>query len=142
MLGEQPLGVFDPQNQLRPLLKDAGIEIVDLEDSGLGDFSGKLAIIGPFQTRAQMREGLAGQIMRMADKGVAVVWLPPSGPRREGIMPSFYTVLEGKGAVVVVEPGMVRDLPQNPRAQLNLIRFAELATHPEPSRLPFLRSDQ
>ena len=142
ILGEQPLGVLDPQSQLKPLLKDVGIEVLDLEDSSLGDFPGKLAIIGPFQTRAQMPEGLAGQIKRMAEKGVAVVWLLSPLSRREGIMPSFYGVHEGKGTVVVVEPSLVSDLPQNPRTQLNLIRFAGLATHPEPGRLPFLLSDQ
>jgi hypothetical protein len=142
MLGEQPLGVFDPQNQLRLPLKDAGIEVVDLEDSGLGDFSGKLAIIGPFPAKTPMPEGLAKQIKSLAAKGVAVVCLQPLRPRRERIMPSFYGMHEGKGIVVAVEPSLVCDLPQNPTAQLNLIRFAGLATHPEASRLPFLLSDQ
>ena len=35
LAGEEPLGVLDPQNQLKPLLKAAGVEASDLEDAGL-----------------------------------------------------------------------------------------------------------
>ena len=142
MLGESPLGVLDPNAQLKPLLKDLGVEIFDLEESGFEDFSGKLLIVGPFQAKAQMRDGLAKQLKHVAEKGGAVVWLMPPPLRPEGLLPSFYTVREGKGAVVVVEASLISDLPENPQAQLNLLQFARLALHPEPARLPFLPTDQ
>jgi hypothetical protein len=142
LLGDEPLGVWDPGNQLKTLFKDAGMEVLDLENSGLEDFRGRLAIIGPFGLKTQKPEGLASRIKRLAEKGVAVVWLqPPLGPQKE-ITPSFYQVREAPGSVVIVEAALVSDLPTSPQSQLNLIRFAELAMHPKLSRLPFLSPDQ
>jgi hypothetical protein len=139
LLGEEPLGVFDPQNQLKPLLKAAAVECQDLEDTGLENFHGKLAIIGPFSTRAQMRESHANRSVKaLAQKGAAVVWIQPPPAKRAQLKPSFYTVPEGKGAVVVVQPDLVANLAVSPQAQLNLIQFARVALHPEPAQLPNL----
>ena len=131
LAGEEPLGVLDPQNQLKPLLKAAAVECQDLEETGLEDYHGKLAIIGPFQSRAQMPEGCRNRIKALAEKGVAVVWIQPPPEKRQELKPSFYTVPEGKGAVVVVQAELVANLPENPQAQLNLIHFARLGA---PSR--------
>ena len=136
LAGEQPLGVLDPANQLKPLLKAAAVECQDLEDTGLEDYHGKLAIIGPFKTRAQMQEGLANRVKTLAGKGGGVVWIQPPPEKREGFKPSFYTVREAKGAVVVVQAGLVANLAEHPQAQLNLIALARLALHPEPLQLP------
>ena len=132
------LGVLDANGALKPSLKKNGIEFLDLEEMALEDFSGKLAILGPFQSQAQMREGLAQAIQQIARKGVAVVWIqPPPNPRDE-IQPSFYIVPEGKGAVVVVQPDLVANFAENPKSQLNLIYFCKLALHPVPPALPNL----
>lgn len=136
LIEEEPLGAFDPQNHLKPRLKAAGVEFSDLEDTGFEDFRGKLAIIGPFDSKVQMAEALASQIRKLAAKGVAVVWLLPPPERREPIKPSFYTVTEGNGAVVIVQPSLVLNLSESPQAQLNLIQFGRLALHPEPGRFP------
>ncbi len=79
MAGEKPLGVLDPLNQLKPLLKGLSVDFEDLTDNGLRSFSGKLAIIGPFQSKTQMYEGLADQIQSLARRGTAIVWVqaPP-----------------------------------------------------------------
>jgi hypothetical protein len=139
LVGEDPLGVLDPLNQLKPLLKAADVEYQDLEDSGLENYHGKLAIIGPFRGRAQMPEDLPKRIKALAQKGVAVVWIQqPSEEKRKELKPSFYLVPEIKGAVVVVRADQVTNLAENPIPQLNLIQFACLATHPEPPRLPQL----
>lgn len=138
LFGEDAVGVLDPNGDLKPLLKSNGVGFLDLGEMPLEDFGGKLAIIGPFQSKAQMREGLAQTIQRIARKGVAVVWLrPPTGPK-EGIKPSFYVVPEGKGAVVVVQPELIADLSENPKSQLNLIYFCKLALNPAPAQLPDL----
>jgi hypothetical protein len=139
LAGEEPLGVFDPQNQLKPLLKAAGVECQDLEDTGLEDYHGKLAIIGPFLSKAQMPVEAGDKIKKMAMSGVAVVWVLPPPERRQEAKPSFYTVPEGKGSVVVVQAGLMANLPENPQAQLGLVHFARLALHPEPPRLPYLQ---
>jgi hypothetical protein len=138
LAGDEPLGVFDPQNQLKPLLKAATVEYQDLENSGLEDYPGKLAIIGPFQSKAQIPEEAGNRIKKMAAKGVAVVWMQPPPEKRQALKPSFYTVPEGKGSVVVVQAALIDNLPENPQAQLNLVHFARLALHPELPRLPSL----
>ena len=138
MAGDEPLGIFDPQNQLKPLLKDLKIDFVNLENSGLENFSGKLAIIGPFQSKTKMREGLASQVRAIAKKGVAIVWIQPPPEKREKLAPSFYSVPEGTNAVVVVQPELVANLVDSPQAQLNLIYFCKLALQPLPPALPDL----
>jgi hypothetical protein len=135
LAGEGILGVLDPQNQLKPLLQAAAVEYQDLEDTGLENYHGKLALIGPFQSEAQMRESLKGRVKALARKGVAVVWIQPPPTERQELNPSFYTVPEGKGAVVVVLADLVANLPEKPQAQLNLIQLARLALNPKPPRL-------
>lgn len=132
------LGVLDANDALKPSLKKIGIGFLDLEEMALEDFSGKLAIIGPFQLQTQMREGLAQVIQRIARKGAAVVWIQPPPDSNDEITPSFYVVPEGKGAVVIVQPDLVADFSENPKSQLNLIYFCKLALHPAPLPLPNL----
>lgn len=136
LAGDEALGIFDPQNQLKPLLKNLKLSFTDLENSGLEYFSGRLAIIGPFQSQAKMREGLAGQIQSLAKKGVAIVWIQPPPEKRNKLAPSFYSVPESTNTVVLVQPELVANLADKPQAQLNLIYFCKLALQPEPLRLP------
>ncbi len=136
--GDEALGIFDPQNQLKPLLKNLKIDFVNLGNSDLEIFSGKLAIIGPFQSRAQMRDGLANQIKALTKKSASVVWLQPPRTRDEKLLPSFYCVSESTNVVVVVQPELVDDLLGNPQSQLNLIYFCHLALNPQPLTLPGL----
>jgi hypothetical protein len=139
LAGEEPLGVFDPGNELKPLLKALKVDFLELEQAGLGVLSGRLAIVGPFQPQAQMPEGLANRIQTSARKGVAVVWIQPPPPQRlQTIKPSFYTVQEGKGAVVIVQASLVAHLAERPEAQWNLLQFARMALRPEPVSLPYL----
>jgi hypothetical protein len=133
------LGVFDPQNELKPLLKNLNVDFVDLGNSELEHFPGKLAILGPFASRAQVPDGLAKRIKILAKKGVAVVWfLPPDSS--ETPQPSFYLVPEGAGVVVVALPALISDLAVNPKSQLNLLHFCSLALRPRFLTLPDLSS--
>jgi hypothetical protein len=138
LAGDEPLGVFDPQNQLKPLLKNLKLEFTDLEKSGLGNFSGRLAIIGPFESPAQMRNGLAGLLPALVKKDAAVVWIQPPPARGGKLIPSFYSVLENTNTVVIVQPEWVADLADNPQSQHNLIYFCRQALHPQPLTLPGL----
>jgi hypothetical protein len=140
LAGKEAVGVYDPQNQLKPLLRAVGVDFSDLEDQSLERFAGKLVIVGPFESKTQMPEWLPGSIQAAARKGAGVVWiLPPLEPRGD-IKPSFYTVLQGKGAVVVVQAGVIDDLPENPQAQLDLVQLCRRAVKPHPVELPFLTS--
>jgi hypothetical protein len=140
LVGEENLGVLDPNDELKPLLKQNHVEFSDLGETALGDFQGKLAIIGPFSTKAQMREGLAETIQKIARKGAVIVWLqPPPGPKDQ-IKPSFDIVPEGKGSIVVVQADLVVRLPENPKSQLNLVYFCKLALNPMSFFLPDLKT--
>ena len=84
LAGDRGLGVFDPQNELKPLLKNQKVEFEDLENSSVEHFSGRLAIVGPFTSEEQMRDGLAAQIKELAKKNAGVVWLQPPPDKKTG----------------------------------------------------------
>lgn len=136
LAGDEPVGVFDPGEQLKPLVRSSTVEFQDLIEDGTDKFHGKLAIFGPFETKSQMRVSLKNEIRALAKRGVAVVWLLPPPEKRALIKPSFYVVREAAGAVVVAAHGMVAQLAERPEAQLNLLRLAEQALHPTPLDLP------
>jgi hypothetical protein len=124
------IGVYDPQNELKPLLKNLPVGFEDLENAGLTNFSGKLAVIGPFASRAQMPDGFARQVKALAKKNVAVVWIQAAPGSSEKPTPSFYPVMENTNSIIIVQPALVLDLPENPQAQRNLIYFCQLALNP------------
>lgn len=138
LVGEDDFGVLDPDDRLKPPLQHGGVRFLDLGALALEDFSGKLAIIGPFSSTAQMREGLPQTIQQIARKGVAVVWIQPPAQPRDDLTPSFYVVPEGKAAVLVVHPELVADFADSPKSQLNLIHCCKLALNPAPPLLPHL----
>jgi len=137
-LKKDDFGVFDPNDQLKPLLKAERVPFVDLGEMELAHFTGKLAIIGPFATKAQVPEDLAKQILATAKHNVAVVWIQPPRDENDLLQPSFYSVQKSRTAVLVAQAEMVPDLAENPRSQLNLIYFCQQALYPQPTVLPDL----
>jgi hypothetical protein len=135
----QSLGILDPQNELKPLLKGVGVDFVDLGHTELEHFPGKLAIVGPFESETQIPDGLVTRSKMLAKKGVAVVWIVPPDPVKK-LQPSFYLVPEGSAVIVVAQTALVSDLPANPQSQLNLLQLCELALHPDFLTLPDFRS--
>jgi hypothetical protein len=140
LLRNDILGVLDPNNELKPLLKQNDVPFLDLAETALEVFHGRLAIIGPFTTKAQMREGLGPAIQKIAGNGVAVVWIQPPPEPKDQIKPSFYIVPEGKAPVVVIQADLVANPAGNPQAQLNLVYFCRLALNPAPFSLPDLKA--
>ena len=136
LAGESPLGVFDPADQLKPLLRPLEVPFQDLAEDGTDKFVGKLAVFGPFESKQKMRASLSGDIRVLAKRGVAVVWLQPPPAKRAPLRPSFYTVRVGDGTVVVAQASLVAHLSESPEAQLNLLRLAELALRPVAFDLP------
>jgi hypothetical protein len=136
--GGKNLGVLDPKNQINPVLKSSAVKFVDLAETGLDDFSGRLAIIGPCGPDDPEWNGLANRISKLAQKGTPVVWIQSPARKPGVIQPSFYTVPKNQTVVVVVEPELVADFPDNPQSQLNLIYFCKLALNPPPPALPDL----
>jgi hypothetical protein len=136
LAGDEPLGVFDPADALKPLLRTQAVEFVDLVETGTDKFRGRLAVFGPFETKTQMRASLRDDIRALAKRGVAVLWLlpPPENARR--LNHRSTVVREGGGVVVVPRPVLVAQLAERPEAQLNLLRLAEEALQPTPLALP------
>jgi len=130
------LGVFDPRDELKPALRAVGVAFRDLAETGVADFRGRLAILGPFRARAELPGDLSERIREMASKGVAAVWLLPPPRPRDKLAPSFYSVPVGRGTVVVVQDGLVPDLARQPGTQLALLHCCRLALQPEPPSLP------
>lgn len=138
LAGETNLAVLDPDNQLKPLLKSQAVSFVDLGERDMGQFSGRLAVLGPFSSKSRMQEGLASRIETMAGHNVAVVWILPPDLKTDKLRPSFYLVPKGRSTVVVVRPELVADLGKNPQSQLNLVELCRQALNPEPPVLPDL----
>ena len=132
------LGVLDPEKRLQPALKQAGIPFVDLGNTRLTNFAGKLVLVGPCSAADPEWAGLTGRIRRLAQNGVPVLWIQSPPPKPDKLWPSFYLVPAGRAGVLVVDPGLVSGLPDRPQAQLNLIFFCKLALNPQPPALPEL----
>jgi hypothetical protein len=135
---ELNLGLLDPHHHLKPALQHSAIKFVDLEETEMDAFSGKLAIVSQIQPDDPEWRGLSGRIARLAQKETRVIWIQLPPPKRDKIWPSFFIVPENTNAVVMVHPGLVADLPDNPQAQLNLIYFCRIALNPRPVTLPDL----
>ena len=73
------LGVLDPHEILKPTLNHSAIKFVDLAETELDTFTGRLAIVGPCGSDDPEWNGLADRISKLAKKGTPVVWirLPP-----------------------------------------------------------------
>jgi hypothetical protein len=132
------LGVLDPHNQIKPALTRAAIKFVDLAETELDSFHGKLAMIGSCVSDDPEWRGLSDRIAGLAQKGTPVVWIQSPPQTRGKIWPSFFTVLENTNVVVMVHPELVAGLPDHPQAQLNLVYFCRMALNPRPLTLPDL----
>ena len=136
LVGEdQAVGIFDPGNVLKPLLKSAKVEFEDLEDAGIASFRGRLAILGPFPHRQQMPTDLAERIGNLASKNVGVVWIQPPASPSARLKPSFYTLPSGTNAVVVVQASLLDQLADQPQPQFKLLQLCRLSQNPEPLTL-------
>jgi hypothetical protein len=133
---EDNLGVLDSHNQLKPALRHAAVRFVELGETELDSFHGKLALVGPSGPDDPEWRGLPDRIAKLAQKGTPVVWIQSPPQKRDKIWPSFFTVPENTNAVVMVQPGLVAGLPDNPQSQLNLLYFCRLALNPQPLTLP------
>jgi hypothetical protein len=129
LTGEGSLGVFDPQDKLKPLLKQLMVDYEDLERTGWENFSGRLAIVGPLPPQEPM--DLARRIKSVVKAGHAVVWMQPPSRLQASSDSGSYLIREGDGTVVIARSKHFADLAENPRAQLDLVHLASLALKPE-----------
>jgi len=135
LLGEATMGVLDPNNELKPLLRQNGVKFVDLEQTALEDFSGSLAILGPFHSKSQLPENAASRCKMMATHGTAVLWLRPPDASRDRLLPSYLFVTASTNSIVVADAKLVENLQENPESQLRLVELCRQALHLEPATL-------
>ena len=121
LAGDQPLGVFDPDNHLRFLLKKLHIEFADFETQLA---TCKLGILWP--TDRKLPESVTTRVQ----KGMAAVWV------RNQKAAAGYVTHQGAGTLVVMRADSVQHLESAPESQLNLLRFAELAVNPDERNEP------
>ena len=138
LAGDGAVGVFDPQNELKPLLRAAGIAIHDLETTGPERFSGKLAIIGPFRSKDQVPPALAKEMKALAQRNVGIVWICPPAEPNDRLVTSLHLAAAGTALVVVAQNSAVPDLPRNPQSQLHLVELAQVALRYAPFPVPDL----
>ncbi|HLH52703.1 MAG TPA: hypothetical protein VKY92_03725 [Verrucomicrobiae bacterium] len=140
--GPDPVGVYDPTDQLKPLLSLAGVEYTDLQEEGFDRHYGRLLIVGPFNLANPQPGWLATAIQSRARKGAAVVWVTSAQEDPALLTPSFFSVSIGKGVVIVAEPSLIKDLAQNPRSQLRLVELCRIAITRRVPLLPSILSNR
>jgi hypothetical protein len=121
LAGEKPLAIFDPDNRLRSLTKQAGIEFTDYE---MESADARLAIA--WSNAKELPEFITKRVKN----GMAAVWI------RSSASAAAYAVRLDTGIVVMASASSVSPLADSPRAQLDLIKFCEFALEPESMRLP------
>ena len=136
--GEGRVGVVDPQNKLKPLLKSVEVEAEDLETKELEEYEGKLIIAGPFESGTQVPARLGERLRNLRRRGIGSVWIQPRQRGRPAADPSYFIVdgTANKPAIVVASAETVADIENNPEAQIRLLRMASLATNPKPFETP------
>ena len=126
---KKPLGIVDPANEIKPVLKALRLEFEDLEDRGLAYYDGPLAILGPFRDQTQMPETLPKTIQDKIEKGTAIIWIQPQTIR--GLEPITRFVHRGGAVAAITEASNASGFSQSAEAHLNLLRLVRLAMKPE-----------
>jgi len=121
LAGDLPLGVFDPDGRLEPLLKQAGVLFADFE---IEPTDSRLTIV--WSNGRTLPESVKSRV----SKGMSAVWI------RSSTVATSYAVRVGTGVVVVTPEIALHGLADSPLPQLTLLRDAELALQPNALRLP------
>lgn len=130
LTGKIPVGIFDPDNQLKPLLQKNKVEFQDLENgAGFDGFTGKLAIIGPFRSQNSVPANLQKRIAAQREKPLAILWIQPPESKSDPLLP-LYFVRNGQNNIAVVNATVIAGLAATPKSQLGLVHAAELALNP------------
>jgi hypothetical protein len=134
LCGKNPVGLFDPENQLKSTLAKLGVEFQDLEDDArFESFHGSLLIAGPFLSLEKIPESLRARISAKAKESCAVVWLLPPSLHEPF---ASVIVIRTNGSEVALRDASFRHLAQSASAQVTLLRSAQFALNPD--KLPLL----
>jgi hypothetical protein len=128
-----PVGIYDPENQLKPVLSKLQVAFEDLEDDGRFEgFHGKLLLAGPFSSSEKITENLKGRISAKEKGACSVVWMLP--PQLQEPFASVFVIRE-EGSEAVLHDTAFKDLANSASAQFTLIRSVQLVLDPDKSLL-------
>lgn len=138
--GRHAVGVFDPDNRLRPLMREEEIEFEELTVDGRPEaFRGRLAIILPAKDSPEDMDVFAQNMGRVArERGLALVWFQSPDKRRSGEPPLAYPVHDGRATIVKAPSALMENLEKSPEAQLSLVWLATFAVQQNQMPLPTL----
>jgi len=134
LAGNPPPGVLDPQEQLKPLLRRAGVEFEDLDLEGLERYRGRLAIVCSARAVEDDSPALGRRLKHCREIGVNLLWFRDADPASSQPAP-VCMVRPGAGTLVVAPRQALSDLAESATRQRTLISLARLAVKPESSAL-------
>jgi hypothetical protein len=131
--GVKPPGVFDPRQQLTPLLRALRIEFIDLnEGQRMETFDGRLAILNSFNADNSGPHTLKKRASMLSARGVNVVLSAPVAEKADDVLrPAWLarpTIINtGRARIVIVPAESVAGIATNVLAQQTLLHGARLA---------------
>lgn len=128
LAGTEPLGLWDPESRLRPVLKVHGVQFADLQE-GIESFSGKLALVFPARAAGDPPVFSAEALKTLAGRVGAIVLIETVEPNPV-LLASFRVVSLNKARVVIAQKHVLEGISQQPRPQLNLLELARMAVQP------------
>ena len=130
LAGDRPLGVFDPQDYLRPLLRRLGVGFEDLDPDGIERFRGRLAVVCATDAKEEEPAALSRKLKKCRETGVNVLWFRNVVPAPAEPVP-VCLLRQGAGTLVVADARGLTDLTVSPARQRVLISLARLAVNAE-----------
>jgi len=130
LAGETPLGVFDPQDQLRPLLRRVGVEFEDLDPDDIERFRGRLAVVCATDAKEEEPPALSRGLKKCREAGVNILWFRRTVPGMTSPA-TVCLVRPGAGTLVVADSQALSGLADSPARQRTLISLARLTVKAE-----------
>jgi hypothetical protein len=131
--GTNQLGIYDPENQLKPVLSRLQVAFEDLEDDGRFDgFHGNVLLAGPFSASAKITESLQRRISAKAKASCSVIWMLP--PHVQGPFASVF-MRKKSGSEAILRDAAFKDLAHSASAQFDLLRSVQFSLYPDKSPL-------
>jgi hypothetical protein len=127
--GNKPVGIYDPENQLKPVLSRLHVDFDDLQnDPAFDAFHGKFLIAGPFSSLDKVNESLRARVSAKLKQSCSVVWLLP--PQLQAPFGSV-CLSEENASEVVLHDVAFKELAHSASAQFNLLRSVHFALDPQ-----------
>jgi len=134
----EPVVVFDPEQELGPLLERQGVAHVDLSDAPQAEAAHRLAVVGPFSYSSKETRSRPLELETLAKHYRAVVWVEAPSSRGSGPGSALRVIVRNGRTVVVVPSAHVSNLSESAAAQWQLVQAATFALEPqlaEPAKL-------